>query len=128
MGKILLLFDVDGTLTPSRMKINDNMKDFLSNLSNDDNFDMGFVGGSDFVKQREQLGDEVLNIFYYMFPENGMVAYKNGQLFHEKSFLDDIGEEKYKEFVNYCLEYISKLDIPKKKGHFYRVEKRSFEY
>ena len=40
----------------------------------------GVVGGSDFPKQKEQLGDTVLEDFDYSFSENGLVAYHKGQL------------------------------------------------
>ena len=33
---------------------------------------IGFVGGSDLKKAREQLGDDVLQRFDYGFPENGL--------------------------------------------------------
>ena len=33
---------------------------------------IGFVGGSDLRKAREQLGDDVLQRFDYCFPENGL--------------------------------------------------------
>lgn len=37
------------------------------------------VGGSDLVKQKEQLGKDVLDLFDYVFPENGLQAFKLGQ-------------------------------------------------
>ena len=41
------------------------------------------VGGSDLVKQKEQLGDDVLSMFDYVFPENGLVAFRDGALFSQ---------------------------------------------
>lgn len=41
---------------------------------------IGFVGGSDLKKQLEQLGPNVLDMFDYCFSENGLTAYKDGQL------------------------------------------------
>lgn len=40
---------------------------------------MGVVGGSDFHKIQEQLGNNVLERFDYVFSENGLVAYKEGK-------------------------------------------------
>ena len=39
----------------------------------------GMVGGSDLVKQEEQLGKDVLTLFDYVFPENGLQAFKDGK-------------------------------------------------
>jgi len=40
----------------------------------------GMVGGSDLHKQKEQLGDDVLSLFTWTFPENGLIAYRDGAL------------------------------------------------
>jgi len=79
---------------------------------------IGVVGGSDLAKQKKQLGEDVLQKFDFNFPENGIVAYKEGKLIHESSVKDYLGEEKYKHFVNFCLHYIADLDIPIKRGTF----------
>lgn len=123
MKKILFLFDVDGTLTHSRRFIEEEMRNILLKIKENDNFHIGFVGGSDLKKQKEQLGDEVLGLFNYMFPENGIVAYKNKELIHNKSFFDFIDEEDYQKFVNFCLKYISDLDLPKKRGTFIELRR-----
>ncbi|KAJ1840806.1 Phosphomannomutase 1, partial [Coemansia sp. RSA 486] len=39
---------------------------------------VGFVGGSDFVKQKEQLGDNALDMFDFCFSENGLTAFRKG--------------------------------------------------
>jgi len=41
------------------------------------------VGGSDLIKLKEQLG-ESFSLFDYVFSENGLVALKNGEKFHER--------------------------------------------
>jgi len=52
----LVLFDVDGTLTVPRNRINDDMLNILHKLKDhNNNIDIGFVGGSDMSKQIEQL-------------------------------------------------------------------------
>lgn len=41
---------------------------------------IGYVGGSDLVKQKEQLGDDAAtHLFDFSFSENGATAFKNGQ-------------------------------------------------
>ncbi|KAM0672469.1 Phosphomannomutase 1 [Ordospora colligata] len=114
--KTIFLFDVDGTLSESRAKISKKMLDMLKSLRN--KVYIGFVGGSDLDKQKEQIGEDVLDIFDYGFPENGVSFYKNGALSSQKKIIDVIGEDFYKEFVNFVLEYLSKMDIPIKRGTF----------
>lgn len=41
---------------------------------------VGIVGGSDLPKQKEQMGENVVNEVDYSFSENGLVAYKQGEL------------------------------------------------
>ncbi|XP_015273049.1 PREDICTED: phosphomannomutase 2-like, partial [Gekko japonicus] len=77
-GRVLCLFDVDGTLTGPRQKITPEMADFLQALRK--KVKVGVVGGSDFEKIQEQLGEDVIEKFDYVFPENGLVAYKEGKL------------------------------------------------
>ena len=52
----LVLFDVDGTLTPSRQHVSEGTLDLLRKLKQ--KVVIGFVGGSDYDKQVEQLGTE----------------------------------------------------------------------
>ncbi len=73
----ICLFDVDGTLTPARRTVSAEMMDCLKWLKQ--HCIIGFVGGSDLVKQREQLGEEGLQLFDYMFAENGLQAFKDGK-------------------------------------------------
>ena len=58
-----------------------------------------------------------------MFAENGLAAYKAGQVIHIQSFKAHLGEEKLKQLLNFILHYIADLDIPIKRGTF--VEFRS---
>lgn len=85
---------------------------------------VGIVGGSDLVKQVEQLGPEstfslshfsALQEWDYVFSENGVMAYQNGELFHSQSFAAWTGEERLQRLVNFCLEYIAGLEIPVKR-------------
>lgn len=79
---------------------------------------IGVVGGSDLVKQEEQLRHDALQRFDYNFPENGIVAYQNGKQIYAGSFVKYLGEERYKLLVNFILSYIANLDIPIKRGTF----------
>lgn len=112
----LVLFDVDGTLTPARKSIEPEMLKAITDLRK--KVVIGFVGGSDLAKQVEQLGFNALELFDFCFAENGLTAYKLGQLLSAESFISFLGEERYKTLVNFILKYIADLDIPIKRGTF----------
>jgi phosphomannomutase len=112
----IFLFDVDGTLTPSRCKASKEIIEMLRKLRT--RVKVGFVGGSNIEKQIEQIGENCLDVFDYAFPENGLSFYKNGKLISQEKIIDYMKEDLYKKFVNFSLEYLSKIDIPVKRGNF----------
>lgn len=116
--KTLVLFDVDGTLTKPRLSISEEMNNTLSKLKKVDNLNIGIVGGSNLNKQIEQLGENALNNFDWFFSENGLLSFKDGQEFHRRSISDYLGEEKIKLLINFSLNLLSTIDIPKKRGTF----------
>ena len=96
---------------------------------------VGVVGGSDFDKQKEQLGDDgfssfplfsshsvflglVLDFVDYSFSENGLIAYHKGQSLGSTSIQQHLGEDNLKRIINWTLAYIAALDIPIKRGTF----------
>lgn len=116
--KILLLFDVDGTLTPPRQPIRKDLEDYLQNVVKPI-CTLGIVGGSDFVKISEQMnGDDVILKYDFVFPENGLVRYHNGELIGCQSIQEHMGEEKLQIFINYVLKYLSNVMLPCKRGTF----------
>ncbi|XP_078611691.1 phosphomannomutase 2-like isoform X1 [Branchiostoma floridae x Branchiostoma japonicum] len=118
----LCLFDVDGTLTAARQKITPSMEEFMMKLK--EKVVVGLVGGSDLVKIAEQMkGEDVVKKFDYVFAENGLVAYKDGGLLAKMNIQEHMGEEKLQSFINFCLQYMSKLTLPVKRGTF--IEFRS---
>merc|ERR1712137_792319 len=76
------------------------------------------VGGSNLAKQKVQLGDDVIDQFDYVFPENGLLGYKNGKLFHQMELKTYLTEDQLKKLINFILRYIADLDIPIKRGTF----------
>ncbi|KAK2023945.1 eukaryotic phosphomannomutase [Colletotrichum zoysiae] len=115
----ICLFDVDGTLTPARLRASPEILELLARLRQ--KCAIGFVGGSDYSKQQEQLGDAstpVTALFDFCFSENGLTAFKLGQPLASNSFIKFIGEDQYKELVNFALHHIADLDIPIKRGTF----------
>uniref|UniRef100_A0A182R108 Phosphomannomutase n=1 Tax=Anopheles farauti TaxID=69004 RepID=A0A182R108_9DIPT len=115
---LLILFDVDGTLTTPRQPITEEMKSFLYQ-SVLPRATLGVVGGSDLDKMCEQLnGQEFLQKFDYVFPENGLVHYEAGKAMGKMSISQHLGEDVLKRFINFCLHYIADLELPIKRGTF----------
>lgn len=125
--RVLALFDVDGTLTRSRLPITAEMDSFLAELEK--KVTIGLVGGSDLRKIAEQMSpdsnlddkqriDNLINRYSYVFSENGLIAYHNGQLIGKKSVLSELGEHRVQRFINFALGYLSKLTLPAKRGSF----------
>lgn len=119
--RIIALFDVDGTLTIPRGEVKDDMMDVLKALR--EKITVGIVGGSDLPKQKEQLGDGIVNEVVWNFSQNGLVAYNNGQLLESNSISKHLGEDNIKRIVNWVMKYLSELDLPIKRGTF--IEFRS---
>lgn len=113
--RILALFDVDGTLTEPRKLVSPETLVFLAALRQ--KIAIGVVGGSDLVKQKEQLGDSP-TLFDWCFAENGLLAHKDGTVIGQTSIVSHLGEEKLKRLINWVLGYFSTLDIPVKRGTF----------
>ena len=59
------------------------------------------VTGSDLPKQEEQLGQGVVKMFPYNFSQNGLVAYKNGELLEIQTISKHLGEDNVKRIVNW---------------------------
>ena len=117
-SKILLLFDVDGTLTAPRLQITDKMETFLYSEAKP-RATLGLVGGSDLKKIAEQMkGKDVISKFDYFFSENGLVAYKQGELLAEQSILKKFGDSVLQRLINFSLRYMSELELPAKRGTF----------
>ncbi|MEE6498484.1 hypothetical protein FKM82_003123 [Ascaphus truei] len=92
------------------------MAEFMHNLRK--RVKVGVVGGSDFEKIKEQLGEDVVEKFDYVFAENGLVAYKDGKFLCKQSIQAHLGEDLIQDLINYCLSYIAKIKLPKKRGTF----------
>ena len=116
--KVCVLFDVDGTLTASRKRAGPEMVAFLAALRRVPGVTTGMVGGSDLPKQREQLGEGVLDMFDFVFPENGTSAFRHGARVGATSIKDFLGEARLKALINFVLAYLARLDIPVKRGTF----------
>lgn len=118
--KSLLLFDVDGTLAESTLKVKQNMIEKLIELKEKDEMELAIVGGGTYEKIVSQIGKENFYLFSYIFSENGLVSYKQNEEFHTNNLKKVWGEKLSQSIINTCLEYIIKLDIPFKRGSFIR--------
>lgn len=120
MSKIVL-FDVDGTLTKPRNKATAEMKAYLRELR--EKVTVGVVGGSDLSKMKDQIGEDVITSFDYVFSENGLDAFKDGERLAEQSLRSFLGDEEINRFVKTVLGYLSKLTIPVMRGTFIEFRK-----
>lgn len=125
---ILYLFDVDDTITRPRQFIEDDMDQLLQELKK--RVTVGLVGGSDLNKiahqtipaeLRASCNDPIeicVNRYDYVFAENGLVAYRDGQLIGKKSLIEQYSQTDLQRFINFCLAYMSTLTLPVKRGNF----------
>lgn len=115
----LLLFDVDGTLTEPRKVVTPEMVSLLREARK--HFTIAIVGGSDFVKQQEQLalmGTNIADEFDYIFSENGLVAYREGKVIARASIATHFGEENLSKILDFLLLEMSSIKLPIKRGTF----------
>lgn len=115
----LVLFDVDGTLTVPRQRATEEMFAALDELRK--NYTIGIVGGSDLSKQKEQLSDDVLSHFDYVFSENGLHAFHNGQEFHKQSLTKYLGDENMAILARTTLKHLSQCTHPIVRGTFFEL-------
>lgn len=114
------MFDVDGTLTESRQMMKENMQEFLNNKLKPE-FTVGLVGGSDLAKIGEQVGKSRPDFYKdwdYVFAENGLVSYKNGELVGTMSIKEHLGEDLCQKLLNFALKYMGNIELPLKRGTF----------
>merc|ERR1711879_962842 len=112
----IVLFDVDGTLVKPMGRVTPEMAVFLEDLRKI--LPTAIVGGSNFDKQRYQIGEDVLSRFDYVFSENGLVAFKDGQPLGIESIKTKFsigGEISFDVFPagwdkTHCLKYLQEYD------------------
>mmetsp|Transcript_41950 Transcript_41950/g.48277 ORF Transcript_41950/g.48277 Transcript_41950/m.48277 type:complete len:253 (-) Transcript_41950:177-935(-) len=114
--KMIMLFDVDGTLTVPQNKITSEMLEFMQ--KSQQKVDIGVVGGSAYAKIASQVGADYLKALPYAFTENGLVWMKGGEWQKSVSIKDKFTESELNAFISFCLRYIGELDIPIKRGTF----------
>jgi phosphomannomutase len=106
----ILLFDVDGTLCPSGLIIEDHVVKCLTELSQKQNLILGVVGGGTVEKIKWQLGDAYF-YFKYIFAECGAIMLENGKVCHEKNMLEHCNRNNLNKILTKALETISQMPI-----------------
>jgi len=84
----LYIFDMDGTLTPARQRMND---DFAFKFSNFQQNNKTFIAsGSDLKKISEQISFEVMNNFTGIYCSMGNMLWVKGNIVYKNEFNPDI--------------------------------------
>jgi len=78
------IFDVDGTLTPSRGIIDPEFKIWFNRFI--ELYSVVLVTGSDREKTVEQLGTDIVDSVEYCFNCAGNAVYKNGELIYKSDW------------------------------------------
>lgn len=85
------IFDVDGTLTPSRQRINPQFEEWFTEFCI--NNDVYLVTGSDYAKTQEQLGDRLLRWPVYVYNCSGNEVWAKGEMVRSQTW--DAPQELY---------------------------------
>jgi len=115
----IVLFDVDGTLTLPRQTVLPDMLHVLKGLKS--LVTIGIVGGSNLEKIQEQLGENILEEYDFIFAENGTVAYHNGQLLKKTTMEQHLGSERFADLISFLGDYMTKYDVPVKTQQFMEI-------
>lgn len=81
---IYFVFDVDGTLTPSRGTIDSTFGPWFTEFAK--NSRVCYVTGSDRAKTVEQIGQELFDLAHYSFNCTGNEVYQKGQLIYSSKW------------------------------------------
>jgi phosphomannomutase len=82
---------------------------------------IGYVSGSNLVKQQEQLSTldvPVTMLFDFCFAENGLVSFRLGEPLRSPSFTECIGKGPYQQLVKWMQYYVDDLEVPFERGSF----------
>lgn len=82
--KQIFVFDVDGTLTPSRKKIDSKFGEWFLDFAR--HFEVHLVTGSDYPKTVEQLGEEICETVNTCFNCSGNDVWRRGSNVETKQF------------------------------------------
>lgn len=114
MTKIIMLFDVDGTIAESGLIMNNDVAELLNKISLKTNVEYGIVGGGKFNKIIYQINNKIK--VNHIFSECGSIYYKlkDNEQDYEEIYKKDIRKYKYYKEINILikifLKYLSEVD------------------
>ena len=103
------MFDVDGTLTPSRQTMSQQFDNFMFRWGHRNNF--WLVSGSDLDKMKEQVPEHILDLAEGLFTCGGNQLYVNGELIYDNKF------KVPETLLTYLGEELRMTDYPVKAGN-----------
>ena len=107
MNKIFM-FDVDGTLTPSRQRMSEKFLEFFNGWSKKNTFYL--VSGSDLGKMKEQVPNFILERADGLFTCGGNQLYRDNKLIYENKF------KPSDDLLKYLEDTLDGSDYPVKAG------------
>jgi|TARA_R110000824_G_scaffold6070_8_gene27951 phosphomannomutase len=115
----IYLFDVDGTLTPAKSKINPSFSKFFQRWI--DTKEVYIVSGGTFVRIVDQLGLDIANMTSGVFPCMGNMFYQKRDQINENGYSEweIIYENKFngaKNLLRSLNSYVTRSDFPIKTG------------
>ncbi len=118
----IYLFDVDGTLTPAKSKIDPSFKKTFTKWC--EGKEVYIVSGGSFVRLVDQLGQDIINQTGGMFPCMGNIFYQKRDQINESGFSEweIIYENKFKAPKNLTRSLnslVAKSEFPTKTGNHY---------
>lgn len=78
------VFDVDGTLTPSREKMDKNFQEFFLSFCSKNS--VYIITGSDYIKTVEQVGEEICHAVKGVYNCSGNMLTQNGKVIYVNDF------------------------------------------
>lgn len=106
---MIFIFDVDGTLTPSRSKIEEHFEKWFNywvDYQQSQGNQVWLISGSDLPKTIEQMGTELVNKMDNCFNCMGNTLYSKGDMLYENKF-----ELSY-ELRNYLEQAVAQSEYP----------------
>lgn len=103
------IFDVDGTLTPSRQKMDNDFSDFFESFCKD--YPVYLVTGSDKPKTIEQIGEKIFNLAHMSFNCAGNEVWVGDELIHKNDWSPS------EDLVSFLEDLLSKSEFGHKAGH-----------
>jgi len=107
------LFDIDGTLTDSRQKIDPDFESFMYDFCSSNK--VAFVTGSDKAKTVEQIGERLFNKVDYSFNCAGNEIWSFGKLIHKNTW------EPPQELFDYLMNLLDRSKFHIKTGNHIEV-------